>query len=103
KLAKPARQQTVKKPELFDITPDDEQQMLVDAVRGFAADQVPPAARAADAACETPGELRGQAAELGLAMLGVPEEAGGVMVEQAATTTVLMAEALAHGDLGIAY
>ena len=36
-------------------------------------------------------------------MLGVPEELGGVMAEGAATTTVLIAEALAHGDMGIAY
>jgi alkylation response protein AidB-like acyl-CoA dehydrogenase len=103
KLTKPARQQTAKRPELFDITPDDEQQMLVEAVRAFAADKVRPAASAADADCAAPAELRSQAAELGLSMLGVPEDAGGVMVEQSATTTVLMAEALAHGDLGIAY
>jgi alkylation response protein AidB-like acyl-CoA dehydrogenase len=36
-------------------------------------------------------------------MLGVPEELGGVMHEQAAVTSVLIGEALAHGDLGIAY
>ena len=36
-------------------------------------------------------------------MLGVPEELGGVMHEQAAVTAVLIGEALAHGDMGIAY
>ena len=36
-------------------------------------------------------------------MLGVPEELGGVMHEQAAVTSVLIGEALAHGDMGIAY
>jgi alkylation response protein AidB-like acyl-CoA dehydrogenase len=36
-------------------------------------------------------------------MLGVPEELGGVMSEQTAVTSVLIAEALAHGDMGIAY
>ena len=41
--------------------------------------------------------------ELGVNMLGVPEELGGVMHEQAAVTSVLIGEALAHGDLGIAY
>ncbi|HEY6779554.1 MAG TPA: acyl-CoA dehydrogenase family protein [Thermoleophilaceae bacterium] len=103
RLTKPARQQPVRKRELFDLTPDDEQQMIVEAVRSFAADKVRPAASAADAACATPPELRAQATELGISMLGVPEEAGGVMVEQSATTTVLVAEALAHGDLGIAF
>src|SRR4029077_8059341 len=36
-------------------------------------------------------------------MLGVPEELGGVLHEQSAVTAVLIGEALAHGDLGIAY
>jgi alkylation response protein AidB-like acyl-CoA dehydrogenase len=36
-------------------------------------------------------------------MLAVPEELGGVMQEQAAVTSVLIGEALAHGDMGIAY
>jgi hypothetical protein len=36
-------------------------------------------------------------------MLGVPEELGGVVQEQAATTSTLIGEALAHGDMGIAY
>ena len=53
--------------------------------------------------CETPAELLDQASELGVNMLGVPEELGGVMHEQAAVTSVLIGEALAHGDMGIAY
>ena len=56
----------------------------------------------ADAAAETPPELIEQAAELGLGMLGIPEELGGVMTERSSVTTVLAAEALAHGDMGIA-
>ncbi len=50
----------------------------------------------------TPAELLAQANELGVSMLGVPEELGGVMAEQSAATGVLVAEALAHGDMGIA-
>ena len=65
--------------------------------------EVRPAALDADAACATPPELLGQAAELGVNMLGVPEELGGVMHEQSAVTSVLIGEALAHGDMGIAY
>ena len=35
-------------------------------------------------------------------MLGVPEQLGGVMAEQSAVTGIVVAEALAHGDSGIA-
>ena len=35
-------------------------------------------------------------------MIGVPEELGGAVEERSATTTVLMSEALAQGDMGIA-
>lgn len=102
-LGKPARQKTGKERSLFDVTPDDEQQMLQEGVRDFAEAKVRPAAAAADDACETPDELLGQASELGVNMLAVPEELGGVMQEQAAVTSALIGEALAHGDMGIAY
>ena len=77
--------------------------MFQEAGRSFAEEKIRPAALEADADCETPPELLAQAAELGVNMLGVPEELGGVMHEQAAVTSVLIGEALAHGDLGIAY
>ena len=35
-------------------------------------------------------------------MVGVPEELGGAVEERSAATTVLMSEALAQGDMGIA-
>ena len=103
KLGKPARQARSKSTGLFDVTPDDEQQMFQEAGRSFAEEKIRPAALEADADCSTPPELLAQAAELGVNMLGVPEELGGVMQEQAAVTSVLIGEALAHGDLGIAY
>jgi alkylation response protein AidB-like acyl-CoA dehydrogenase len=103
KLARPARQATGKPRNLFDVTPDDEQQMFQEAVRDFAAEKVRPAAPDADAGCSTPAELLSQVDELGVNMLGVPEELGGAMREQAAVTSVLVGEALAHGDMGIAY
>jgi alkylation response protein AidB-like acyl-CoA dehydrogenase len=102
-LGKPARQARSKSTGLFDVTADDEQQMFQEAGRSFAEEKVRPAALEADADCSTPPELLAQAAELGVNMLGVPEELGGVMHEQAAVTSVLIGEALAHGDLGIAY
>jgi alkylation response protein AidB-like acyl-CoA dehydrogenase len=103
KLTGPARQAPGKPRALFDITPDDEQQMLQEGVRDFAEAKVRPVAKQADFDKSTPAELLGQANELGVNMLGVPEELGGVMHEQAAVTSVLIGEALAHGDMGIAY
>jgi alkylation response protein AidB-like acyl-CoA dehydrogenase len=99
----PARQATGKPRSLFDLSPDDEQQMLQEGVRDFAEAKVRPVAKQADFDRETPAELLAQANELGVNMLGVPEELGGVMHEQAAVTSVLIGEALAHGDMGIAY
>ncbi|MDX6625360.1 MAG: hypothetical protein QOE56_349 [Solirubrobacterales bacterium] len=102
-LGKPARQKRSKSAGLFDVTPDDEQQMFQEGGRAFAADKIRPVALEADGSRETPPELLAQAAELGVNMLGVPEELGGVMHEQSAVTSVLIGEALAHGDMGIAY
>ena len=102
-LTGPARQKPSKPRSLFDISPDDEQQMLQEGVRTFAEAKVRPVAKQADFDKSTPDELLSQANELGVNMLGVPEELGGVMHEQAAVTSVLIGEALAHGDMGIAY
>jgi alkylation response protein AidB-like acyl-CoA dehydrogenase len=98
----PARPVTPSRPALFDLTPTDEQRMLVDVVREFAAERVRPAAAQADADCSTPDDVVATATELGITQIGVPEEVGGLAEERTAVTNVLVAEALAHGDLGIA-
>jgi alkylation response protein AidB-like acyl-CoA dehydrogenase len=102
KLSKPARQPRAKRSDLFDLTPDDEQQLLRESVRDFALAKLRPAATEADEACAAPEELLTQANELGLTMVGVPEELGGAVTQRSAVTTVLMSEALAVGDMGIA-
>jgi alkylation response protein AidB-like acyl-CoA dehydrogenase len=102
-LAAPSRQRGGEGAGMFDLTPDEEQAMLVEAVGAFANERVRPAAGAADDACETPAELLEQASGLGLGTLGIPIELGGAVQERAAVTAVLAAEALAHGDMGIAY
>jgi alkylation response protein AidB-like acyl-CoA dehydrogenase len=103
KLTGPQRQPKAAKPkELFDLTPTDEQQMLAESVRDFALEQIRKVAREADHDARTPPALLDQANDLGLAMLGVPESLGGVVEERSAVTAVLLAEALAQGDLGIA-
>jgi alkylation response protein AidB-like acyl-CoA dehydrogenase len=102
-LGKPARQKKSRSTGLFDLSPDDEQQMFQEAGRAFAEEKIRPAALKADDERRTPPELLAETTELGVNMLGVPEELGGVMHEQSAVTSVLIGEALAHGDMGIAY
>jgi alkylation response protein AidB-like acyl-CoA dehydrogenase len=98
----PARQPRAGRSDLFDIEPIEEQQMLQESVRDFALDKLRPAASDADAACAAPPELLAQANELGLTMVGVPEELGGAVEQRSAVTSALMSEALAQGDMGIA-
>ena len=76
--------------------------MMREAMRELAAGELRPAAIDADAACEAPEALLAQVAELGLGALGVPDELGGSASERSAVTGVLIAEALAHGDMGLA-
>jgi len=87
---------------LFDLQPTDEQQMLQESFKAFGAEQLRPAALRADTDAEAPAELLAQAGELGLTMLGVPEELGGAVSERSSVTAVLAAEALAQGDMGLA-
>jgi alkylation response protein AidB-like acyl-CoA dehydrogenase len=103
KLARPARQGPGRASELFDLTLEDEQQMLREAIGAFAAEQVRPAALDADGRCSTPAGILAQASDIGITTLGVPEELGGIMAERSAVTGMLVAEALAHGDVGIAF
>ena len=102
KLLQPARLSRRSQSDLFDLTPSEEQAMLRDTCRGFAEEQLRPAALAADTACAAPTELLRQCDGLGIHLMGVPELAGGVGQERSAMTNVLVAEALAYGDLSLA-
>jgi alkylation response protein AidB-like acyl-CoA dehydrogenase len=102
KRTRPARSAKAKSAGLFDLTPTDEQQMLTESFKSFATDKLRPAASDADTASAAPPELLAQASELGITMLGVPEELGGAMDERSAITSTLVGEALAHGDMGLA-
>lgn len=103
KRAKPERPGTATGRDLFDLTPTDEQQMIVAATAEFAAEQVRPVAAQADAECAAPADILKRAnAELGVTLVGVPETLGGLGAERSATTGALVAEALAHGDMGLA-
>lgn len=87
---------------VFDLTPTEDEQMLVDVVTGLADDVLRPAAAEADAACAAPEEVLAAGRELGLPILGLPESLGGIAAERSAVAGVLVAEALATGDLGLA-
>ncbi|EHI11238.1 acyl-CoA dehydrogenase family protein [Mycolicibacterium thermoresistibile] len=86
----------------FDLTPDDEQQMIVDTVSEFAKEVLRPAAREADDAARFPADLMGKAAELGITALNIPENFDGIAAHRSTVTSALVAEALAYGDMGLA-
>ena len=87
---------------VFDLTPTEDEQTLVDVVAELAAEVLRPAAADADVACAAPETVLRAANELGLPVLGVPEALGGVSEERAVMAGALVAEALAKGDLGLA-
>ena len=87
---------------VFDLTPTEDEQMLVDVVTELAAEVLRPAAAAADEACQPPADVLAAAQELGVASLGVPESLGGIFEERSAMAGTLVAEALARGDMGLA-
>jgi hypothetical protein len=97
------RPSTAPRRDLFDLTPSDEQQMIVEATREFAAEQLRPAAAESDTAWAAPDTvLKRSVSELGISQLGIPESLGGMTAERSTTTGFLVAEALAHGDMGLA-
>lgn len=98
----PVRSKPVKPRALFDLTPSEDQQMFQEAARELAAQVLRPAAQQADSDRAVPAEVREAAGDLGLTLLGVPDELGGVAEERSAVTGVLVTEALAHGDMGLA-
>ena len=103
KLAGPARQKQGRRPTSFDLEPTDEQKMMIEAFGDFASTRLRAAAQQADADCAAQDEILSQSAELGIAVLGVPEELGGAVEERSAVTSTLITEALAAGDMGLAF
>jgi alkylation response protein AidB-like acyl-CoA dehydrogenase len=87
---------------VFDLTPTEDEQMLVDVVTELATEVVRPAAAAADEQCAAPADVVDAGREIGLPILGVPESLGGISEERSAMAGTLVAEALARGDMGLA-
>ena len=86
----------------FDLTPTEDEQMLVDLVTELAEEVLRPAAAAADEECAAPEAVLKAGLEVGLPILGVPEALGGISEERSAVAGTLVAEALARGDMGLA-
>ncbi|WP_019971613.1 acyl-CoA dehydrogenase family protein [Mycobacterium sp. 141] len=91
-----------KRSDYFDLTPDDDQKIIVDTVNEFAKELLRPAARDADEAATYPVDLIAKAAELGITAVNVPEEFDGIAEHRSTVTNALVAEALAYGDMGLA-
>jgi acyl-CoA dehydrogenase len=87
---------------VIDFEPTEEQQLVVETVRNFAANEIRPRARDCDESRALPEKVLEQAHELGLVANGLPEAAGGGG-ERSAVTGALIAEELAWGDLSIAF
>jgi alkylation response protein AidB-like acyl-CoA dehydrogenase len=86
----------------FDLTPDDDQKLIVETVDQFAREILRPAAPEADEAAKYPPDLIAKAAELGVTAVNVPEDFEGIAAHRSSVTNVLVAEALAYGDMGLA-
>ena len=97
--AEPAKTPSKK---LFDLTPTEDQQMIVETVKEFAESRLRDAAAKCDHEATPPETLLSEAAELGVSLINVPESFEGIATGEDVTTNALVAEALAYGDMGLA-
>jgi alkylation response protein AidB-like acyl-CoA dehydrogenase len=88
--------------DFYDLRPDDEQKMIVETLEDFAEEVLRPAAHDADEAASYPPDLIAKAAELGITAINIPEDFEGIAAHRSSVTNVLVAEALAYGDMGLA-
>lgn len=86
---------------LFDLTRDDDQRMNQDTMQRFATNELRALAKDADEAGATPQGFYERTAELGLALLPIPEALGGAGMARSPMSNALNAEDLAWGDLGL--
>lgn len=100
-LKEPARLDAPKtQSQLFDFSINDEQIMIQDNVKRFSNEVLRKTAADADEQCETSQPVMEQAQDLGLVYYCIPESLGGAGSERSPITNMIIAEALAHGDLG---
>jgi len=83
---------------MYSFDPTEEQQMLIDAVKKYAVNDLRAAAHDAEESRELPKKLISKGWELGLLQASIPEAYGG-FGERSAVTGVLALDEMAFGDL----
>ncbi len=87
---------------LFDLTLTDEQRMNRESMQRFAAAEMRKQGKDVDEGTVPARDFYPKSAELGLALLPIPEALGGAGVERSPTSNALILEDLAHGDMSLA-
>lgn len=87
---------------MISFTPTEEQQMLIDAVRRYSANEVRPVAHDSDENCGFPDKVIRTGWALGILPGNIPEALGGFGESHSAVTGALAYEELAYGDLSLA-
>lgn len=86
----------------FDLTLTEEQALTRDSVRRFVERHIQPHARSADEAAQPPEGFFATSAELGLALMPIPEQFGGAGQPRDPMANALTAEDLGQGDIALA-
>lgn len=86
--------------QLFDLNITEEQQMVRESVQAFAKEVLREQAEKAEEAGAVSADTLAVVQDLGLNLFAVPEAFGGVATESTTVTSMLVAEDLAHGDMG---
>lgn len=103
KKSSPAQQpQNVQASDLFDLNLTEDQEMVQETIKEFAKQYLRNNAEKANVDCGIPKNISQEFNALGLAFYSVPEALGGVLVDKATVTQMIIAEELAYGDLGMA-
>jgi alkylation response protein AidB-like acyl-CoA dehydrogenase len=80
----------------------EEQELVRDAMREFAADAIRPIARECDETSSIPADFLDTAWTLGLTSTQIPEQFGGAGEERSLVTNAILLEELAYGDASLA-
>lgn len=99
---KAERPTDAKKSDLFDLRLTEEQEMVQQTIRTFAAQYIRPHAEKMSEEAKLTDSVITEFRALGLPYYSVPESLGGVLSEKSTTTQMIIAEELAYGDLGVA-
>ena len=87
---------------MYSFDPTDEQKLIIQTARDFAAKHMRPQAHDSDEKSTLPDGFLAASWELGLATGAIPESLGGAGMARSAVTGALLVEELACGDLPLA-